>query len=103
MQRGNDMEIKWIKNILNRQFIHRWGIFHIHVPLPWGNMGVSINGGTPNAWFIRENPIQMDDGWGYPYFREPPYEHGNDMEMILGMKQWMKYGHETMDSPCKIA
>ena len=24
-------------------------------------MGVSINGGTPNGWFIMENPIKM--GW----------------------------------------
>ena len=35
---------------------------------------VSINMGTPIAgWFIRENPIQMDDDWGYPYFRKPSY------------------------------
>ena len=20
-----------------------------------------------------ENPIKMDDDWGYPYFRKPPY------------------------------
>ena len=31
------------------------------------NMGVSINGDTPVAgWFIRENPIKMDDDWGTP-------------------------------------
>ena len=23
--------------------------------------------------FFRENPIEMDDDWGYPYFRKPPY------------------------------
>ena len=27
----------------------------------------------PNGWFVRENPIQMDDDWGYPHFRKPPY------------------------------
>ena len=31
-------------------------------------MGSSINGGT-HLWFIMENPIQMDENWGYPYFR----------------------------------
>ena len=23
-------------------------------------------GVPPNRWFIRENPIEMDDDWGYP-------------------------------------
>ena len=31
-------------------------------------MGVSINGGTPLAGFIVENPNRkVDDDWGYPY------------------------------------
>ena len=24
-----------------------------------------------NGWFIRD--LEMDDDWGYPYFRKPPY------------------------------
>ena len=28
---------------------------------------------SQNRWFIMENPIKMDDDWGYPYFRKPRY------------------------------
>ena len=39
------------------------------LPVVMVHMGVSIIAG----WFVRENPIQMDDDWGYPHFRKPPY------------------------------
>ena len=28
-------------------------------------VGISINGVTQNVWFIMEDPIEMDDDWGY--------------------------------------
>ena len=35
-----------------------------------------LNWGVPqNGWFLRENPIKIDDDWGYPHFRKPPYRN----------------------------
>ena len=32
--------------------------------------------GVPqNGWFPKDNPIKMDDDWGYHQFRKPPYIH----------------------------
>ena len=45
-------------------------------------MGVSINGVPPNAWFIRENPIKVDDDWGYPYFRKTPYDGDVSLKVL---------------------
>ena len=37
--------------------------------------GFHSHGGTPNSWrlFVRENPLEMDDDWGYPHFGKPSY------------------------------
>ena len=41
---------------------------NMYVISKWGfpQMGVPQNG-----WFMMENAIEMDDDWGYPYFRKP--------------------------------
>ena len=54
-----------------------WGIYSSSTV--WGR---PENGGTQNGWFIRENPIEMDDDWRYPYFRKPPYHDISDISTI---------------------
>ena len=40
---------------------------------PTSNGGFHSHGGTQNRWFtIFYTPTEMDDDWGYPYFRKPP-------------------------------
>ena len=41
-------------------------------------MGVSQTG-----WFIRQNLIKMDDDWGYPYFRKPPYWENDELKSVV--------------------
>ena len=53
---------------------------HCHVWLSAGNQTLKYNWGFPKSWgypnswmvFVRENPIEMDENWGYPHFRKPP-------------------------------
>ena len=44
------------------------GVFPLFTIWGFPKMGVPQNGR-----FVRENLIKMDDDWGYPYFRKPPY------------------------------
>ena len=38
--------------------------------------------GVPNnGCFIMDKPIGMDDDWGKPYFRKPPYTY---IHMLVG-------------------
>ena len=59
----NDFSISMLNGSSNALF----GGFHSH-------------GGNPKlaGWFILENPKQkwmkMDENWGYPHFRKPPYD-----------------------------
>ena len=67
-------------------------------------MGVSINGGTPNGWFILENRIKMD-GLGVALFQEPLYDMGIHRQWLclktsveLGVAKsiyslWSSFGH----------
>ena len=47
-----------------------WRLHALHTAV-FVQIGVSINGGTQNGWFIVENPIKMDD-LGVPHFRKAP-------------------------------
>ena len=37
-------------------------------------IGISVNGGIPiTGWFTKDNPIKIDENWGYPHFSKSPY------------------------------
>ena len=76
---------------------------------PWMRMafpskpiGVFLKTGYLNSWmvddlwwFIRKNPnLEMDDDWGYPYFRKPPIQGSRCLGSIL--RSW------TMDASCCV-
>ena len=52
-------------------------------------MGGSINGETPQArWMVYKGKphFLMDDDWGYPHFRTPPYGHTISHHAILSTR-----------------
>ena len=42
--------------------------------------GVSKNGGTQKWMVSKGHLIKMDDDWGYPFFRKPPFEYHGDLD-----------------------
>ena len=66
---------------------HKWGIMMVNICLIYGeymvNTGfwVSIVMGVAQKWMVyfMSNPLQMDDDWGYPHFRKPPYGYINTL------------------------
>ena len=59
--KGVLIESYWFRSAEEIHICH--GKFTHHSRL---NMEVSM-AGYPNAWFLRENPMKMNDDWGYPY------------------------------------
>ena len=52
--------------------------------------------GTHNGWSIMENPIRMDDDWGYPYdLGKPHLSSGHKIPQHHSIESWLVY----MDSP----
>ena len=48
-----------------------WRLFYKH------NLGVSMAMGAPQKWMVYEGKshLEMDDDWGYPYFRKRPNKY----------------------------
>ena len=58
---ASSIQAPWICSAKNETI---WGFPELGVP--------------PNGWFISGKiPLKMDDDWGYPHFRKPPYLSGS--------------------------
>ena len=52
---------------------------------------------SQNGCFMRENPIKMDDDWGYAYFRKPPNKWGKQI-LIQCRLMWSSTGINSVPS-----
>ena len=49
-------------------------LYHIYICQSLENLGVPYMGSTPK-WIVYQGKphLEMDDDWGYAYFRKPPF------------------------------
>ena len=64
--------------------------------------GFLSHGGIPVAgwsvWFRTEKPTKLDEDWGYPYFRKPPYIPGERTRIKQSQSRWhLKKSHITAE------
>ena len=65
-------------------------------------MMVSINMGSPKWMVFKENPVNMDENWGYPYFRKPPNSSWHKWASKSGRPKfyrWQAITHSNGNSP----
>ena len=58
--------LKWLLKSASDHYSGLW-LWDFGFSKQMWDMGVSINGGTPNGWFMMENPFRMDDLGGTPF------------------------------------
>ena len=74
-----DAEVADLRETLSKvgQMMPNGHGFHVSIGNAINHMGISINGAIQKCWFMiiynGKSHLQMDDDWGYPYFRKPSY------------------------------